>query len=308
MKIQAITNTDFKGLYTDKSAQNRGNWKIEYQPYSWEKLNMYKFGTASQEEWNILANSLPDNEKHFTETKPRKYDWYPKEGRESCRDILGTEFYYHDFETKKMRNVIDHKEALNLEDSLNVLNRKLARFLDLKEEEMKSLEDIFKSDKEIINKHSADFDHYSSDYDDSFLSRTNDKKYNKQKMVEHKNGLKEKADTMFDNIQKYIGLRTSSEQVKEKRLNIEQEIALINKAKNSGNLIDISQRVYVYDPNKKLWDALQNIQAVKNKLVALPHRTISVREILNEIGAHIKECDIPEKAIEYIDMLIKYRR
>ena len=308
MRIQAITNTDFKGLYTDKSAQNRGDWKVEYQPYSWEKADMYNFGTAPQEEWDILASSLPDNEKHFTETRPRKYDFYPKEGRESCRDILGTEFYYHDFETKKMRNVIDHKEALNLEESLNVLNKKLARFLDLKEEEMESLESIFKNDKEILDKHSGNFDYYSGDYDQGILARINDKKYNKQKMVEYKNGLKEKADTMFDNIQKYISIRNSSIQVKEKRLNIEQEIAKINKAKNSGNLIDISQRVYVYDPNKKLWDALHNVQMAKNKLIALPHRTISVREILNEIRANVIASDIPEKAIKYIDILIKYRR
>ena len=307
MKIYAIQNTKFMGLYTNKSAQNDGNWKIEYQPYSWEKIYQQKFGTAKQEEWDILSNTLPDNEKHFFETKPRKYDWYPKEGRESCTDILGTEFYYHDFETKKMRNEIDHLEAMNREDSLNVFNKKLRRFINLKEEEMQNLENEFITSKKAAEKSSENFNYHSNDYNLGLLSRTNSKDYNKNKMTEYKNALKKETDKLFDNIQKYIKLRKSSEEVAQKRLDIEQEISLIKQERENGNIIDISQRVYTYDPNKKLWDALHNIETVKNKLVILPHKTITVKEILSEIGAHIKAQDIPDAAIKYIDKLITSR-
>ena len=49
MKIQAInTNTNFKGLFTDKSAQNNGNWRMEYRrtagkaiiPEKWQIKNV----------------------------------------------------------------------------------------------------------------------------------------------------------------------------------------------------------------------------------------------------------------------------
>ena len=49
MKIQAInTNTNFKGLFTDKSAQNNGNWRMEYQPYSWESNNTGKMANKER--------------------------------------------------------------------------------------------------------------------------------------------------------------------------------------------------------------------------------------------------------------------
>lgn len=45
----------------------------------------------------------------------------------------------------------------------------------------------------------------------------------------------------------------------------------------------------------------------KSKIVALPHKTISVREILNAVGGKVKETDIPNLAIKYIDTLIEKR-
>ena len=41
MKINAINNTNFRGLFTDKSSQNGSNWKMEYSPYAWESPNRY---------------------------------------------------------------------------------------------------------------------------------------------------------------------------------------------------------------------------------------------------------------------------
>ena len=68
MRIQAInTNTNFKGLFTNKSNENGGNWKMEYQPYSWEKNADGDIGyMANKERVDVYASRLPDNEEIFT--------------------------------------------------------------------------------------------------------------------------------------------------------------------------------------------------------------------------------------------------
>ena len=93
MKIQAInTNTNFKGLFTDKSAQNNGNWRMEYQPYSWESNNTGKM--ANKERIDIYANMLPDNEEIYTKNK----GYYA----ETSGDILGTTSYYKTYDGRML--------------------------------------------------------------------------------------------------------------------------------------------------------------------------------------------------------------
>ena len=71
-------------------------------------------------------------------------------------------------------------------------------------------------------------------------------------------------------------------------------------------MIDISRRD-IYDPNKALWSALQNIKEAAEKYVSLPHKTISVQEILKAVGTKAKKVDIPKLAVQYVDTLIQKR-
>ena len=71
-------------------------------------------------------------------------------------------------------------------------------------------------------------------------------------------------------------------------------------------MIDISRRD-IYDPNKALWQAMQNIKDAVEKYVSLPHKTISVQEILKAIDTKAKNVDISKLAIQYVDSLIRNR-
>ena len=120
MKINAINNTNFRGLFTDKSSQNGGNWKMEYSPYAWESPNGYNLSKMdTQRDIDIFGTVLPDNEKIYTENYNRK----------SAKDILGTEFYYETYDGR-VRKTITEVPAMNREDSLRVYNSKLQKFLE----------------------------------------------------------------------------------------------------------------------------------------------------------------------------------
>ena len=74
MKINAINNTNFKGLFTNKSSQNGGNWRMEYSPYAWESKNGWEIDSkmANQSGIDIFGTCLPDNEKIYTEKNGKK--------------------------------------------------------------------------------------------------------------------------------------------------------------------------------------------------------------------------------------------
>jgi len=307
MKIQAISNTNFRGLYTDKSAQNGGDWKMEYQPYSWEIKEWSTFGTARQLDVDIYSSNLPDNEKIFTPAQIKKESYYPFEqtivGKESCHDILGTEFYYTNFDNKIMRNRIDHLEAMNREDSLNVLNKKLDKFMMMKEEALKSLESSFKGHKDNIHNIVLKFHTYKDKFNNQLFTSNS----NVKNMISAEDDMEKETFAAFEDFKNYTQIKKSQDDVRKSRVDIAQEAEQLKNAREQGKLIDISRRVYVYDPNKPLWEALQNIESAKEKIVALPHKTISVKDILAAIDAKADTKDIAGKAIKYIDNLIKYK-
>lgn len=320
MKIQAINHINFQGIYIDKSKENNGNWKIEYKPYSWELSNTTdsyydkqghwhsenRFGTAEQIDVDLKANKLPDNEKIYIPPKEIKY--WAQTGRESCHDILGTEFYYRDFDSKSMRNKIDHMEALNREDSLRIYNKKLAKFLEMKDKRFQELESELKTHHDNIKTYSSNFNSYSIDYDRSFIDRCRSKDTNESSMVNEKERMTKEFDSFYKKLEEYIGIRQSLNDTKNLILKNEKEIAILEEARNAGRLIDISQRVSTYDPNKPLWEALKDVSKSIDKIVALPHRTISVKSILGYIGETINSGDVSDKAIKYIDELIHKAR
>lgn len=308
MKIQAINNNIFKGLYTDKSAQNNNNWKVEYQPYSWEVTGMgeYEFGSGVQTDVDILATELPDNEKIYVPSKyANQYYNKPEHGRESCHDILGTEFYYHDFDTNTMQNKIDYKEALNREDSLKVYNQKLGKFLEMKEKALTDLEEIFSMQKKRIIYDCNSFDEYAEDYDKNIFDCERSERHNKCYMVGYKNKIEDETKHLFDNIEKYTKIRKSMNSVKKLILDNENQINILKRARERGNLIDISQRIFVDNPNKPLLDALQNINKAKDKIVALPNQTVFLQDILKTLNIKYYSKFAAMKVINVVDELVK---
>lgn len=301
--INTVQRTNFKGLFIDKSVENKGNWKMEYHPYSWEiNPNTKNFGNAHQTEWDIYANDLPDNEKRFT---PKGKDCrYPSQ--EYCTDILRTKFYLTDHYTGSIRRHITDAEAMNLEESLIVKNKKLNAFLqekDLKKNELKkSIEDI---STEIDDSHRA-FLSCSRDYNEDIFDRINSKKSNKYNMDKYHTEVYELSEKMHDNTNKYTKLMDSKDAVKTIIENNNEQLALIKLAKDNKALIDISRRD-IYDPNKLLYDALQNLKTASKKIIALPHRVISVEEVLSCIKGKIKSADIPMEAIKIVDKVIAHR-
>ena len=296
MKINAISNTNFKGLFTDKSAQNGGNWKMEYSPYAWE-AKYFKIDSkmADQENIDIFGTCLPDNEKIYTN----------ENGKKSAKDILGTEFYY-EYENGKVRKTITEVPAMNREDSLKVYNKKLDKFLKMKkdksEEMKKEVSDITKP----FDSRSEEFYERVDDMKNSYFGRTYYLKSSAEVMDRVFTKMRDSAEILAKKFDEYATLRDSMDYVKHYISENKAEIELLEEKRKSGKLIDISRRD-VYDPNQALWKALQNVREAAQKYVALPHKTISVREILNAVGGKVKEADIPNLAIKYIDTLIKKR-
>lgn len=295
MKINAINNTNFKGLFTNKSSQNGGNWKMEYSPYAWESRNWYNLSKMdTQRDIDIFGTVLPDNEKIYTENYNRK----------SAKDILGTEFYYE--QDGKIRKTITEVPAMNREDSLRVYNSKLQKFLEMKSNKLASIAqtiiDIPNGFADMCSK----FNERARDIKQGYFARSYTLEGSSNEMTTQFDNMTRSANKAVDEFKQYKSMRESMDFVKKYIAENDKEIELLSEKRNAGKLIDISKRD-TYDPNKKLWQALQNIKEAVDKYVSLPHKTISVQEILNNIGKDIKKADIPKIAIEYVDYLISNR-
>lgn len=290
MKINAINNTNFKGLFTNKSTND--NWRMEYSPYSWESNNTSKM--VPKQKFNIYDSILPDNEEYYIKGSGFA---------ESSKDILGTESYYvsHD---GKMRKTITEMPAMNREESLNILDKKLDKFMEIKNIAMSAI----KKDTELVKsstiKSEQRFIDYYNDTQSGFFRRENPIQSSCTKMKYEFDNVRNNTVQLYNNLNNYIKLRDSYETIKKQQATNESEIKLLKELRSKNQLIDISRRD-IYDPNKALWDALQDIKKVIGKFVCLPHKTISVEEILKMVGPKVKNADIPQKAIEYVDVLIR---
>ena len=287
MKIQAInTNTNFKGLFTDKSAQNNGNWRMEYQPYSWESNNTGKM--ANKERIDIYANMLPDNEEIYTKNK----GYYA----ETSGDILGTTSYYKTYDGR-MRRTIDEMPAMNREDSLKVLDKKLGKFLEQKQELRKELEANF--DRQTLAIRSSS-DIASYELDNTFWTKKNIK----NNMDNAARELKNNADIMYQNSQNYIKLMGSIDAVRQTKENGQKEIKQIEELRKSGKLIDISRRD-IPNPNEALKQALADIRAAAGKFLCLPHKLMSMDEILKIVNPRNLSSGYNNEIMHHIEKLIK---
>lgn len=290
MKIQAInTNTNFKGLFTDKSAQNNGNWRMEYQPYSWESNNTGKM--ANKERIDIYANMLPDNEEIYTKNK----GYYA----ETSGDILGTTSYYKTYDGR-MRRTIDEMPSLNREDSLKVLDKKLGKFLEQKQELRKELEANFDRQTLAIRSSSDNYNIASYELDNTFWTKKNIK----NNMDNAARELKNNADIMYQNSQNYIKLMGSIDAVRQTKENGQKEIKQIEELRKSGKLIDISRRD-IPNPNEALKQALADIRAAAGKFLCLPHKLMSMDEILKIVNPRNLSSGYNNEIMHHIEKLIK---
>ena len=297
MKIQAInTNTNFRGLFTDKTSQNGGNWRMEYQPYSWEKNEAGEIGKmANKARISLYDTKLPDNEEIFKENGR----WY----KEISMDILGTSSYYKAYDGK-MRRTITEMPAMSREDSLKVLDKKYERFLSEKQDKKYSLEKAFGTFMEGAEKASKSYDSWSNYFNEGYFDRSSSRKEIKKSMDEQKQNLKRELDGMYENARNYMNLRDSMDSVKFTRQKIQNEILRIKILRESGKLIDISSRT-VENPNAPLQAALQNIKAAAEKFVCLPHKLISMSEILKQVNPRVIQDGYNNEIIYYIESLIK---
>ena len=290
MKIQAInTNTNFKGLFTDKSAQNNGNWRMESQPYSWESNNTGKM--ANKERIDIYANMLPDNEEIYTKNK----GYYA----ETSGDILGTTSYYKTYDGR-MRRTIDEMPAMNREDSLKVLDKKLGKFLEQKQELRKELEANFDRQTLAIRSSSDNYNIASYELDNTFWTKKNIK----NNMDNAARELKNNADIMYQNSQNYIKLMGSIDAVRQTKENGQKEIKQIEELRKSGKLIDISRRD-IPNPNEALKQALADIRAAAGKFLCLPHKLMSMDEILKIVNPRNLSSGYDNEIMHHIEKLIK---
>ena len=290
MKIQAInTNTNFKGLFTDKSAQNNGNWRMEYQPYSWESNNTGKM--ANTERIDNYANMLPDNEEIYTKNK----GYYA----ETSGDILGTTSYYKTYDGR-MRRTIDEMPAMNREDSLKVLDKKLGKFLEQKQELRKELEANFDRQTLAIRSSSDNYNIASYELDNTFWTKKNIK----NNMDNAARELKNNADIMYQNSQNYIKLMGSIDAVRQTKENGQKEIKQIEELRKSGKLIDISRRD-IPNPNEALKQALADIRAAAGKFLCLPHKLMSMDEILKIVNPRNLSSGYNNEIMHHIEKLIK---
>lgn len=290
MKIQAInTNTNFKGLFTDKSAQNNGNWRMEYQPYSWESNNTGKM--ANKERIDIYANMLPDNEEIYTKNK----GYYA----ETSGDILGTTSYYKTYDGR-MRRTIDEMPAMNREDSLKVLDKKLGKFLEQKQELRKELEANFDRQTLAIRSSSDNYNIASYELDNTFWTKKNIK----NNMDKAARELKNNADIMYQNSQNYIKLMGSIDAVRQTKENGQKEIKQLEELRKSGKLIDISRRD-IPNPNEALKQALADIRAAAGKFLCLPHKLMSMEEVLKIVNPRNLSSGYNNEIMHHIEKLIK---
>lgn len=290
MKIQAInTNTNFKGLFTDKSAQNNGNWRMQYQPYSWESNNTGKM--ANKERIDIYANMLPDNEEIYTKNK----GYYA----ETSGDILGTTSYYKTYDGR-MRRTIDEMPSMNREDSLKVLDKKLGKFLEQKQELRKELEANFDRQTLAIRSSSDNYNIASYELDNTFWTKKNIK----NNMDNAARELKNNADIMYQNSQNYIKLMGSIDAVRQTKENGQKEIKQLEELRKSGKLIDISRRD-IPNPNEALKQALADIRAAAGKFLCLPHKLMSMEEVLKIVNPRNLSSGYNNEIMHHIEKLIK---
>ncbi len=292
MKINAINTTNFKGLFTDKTAQNGGNWRMEYSPYSWESNNTSKM--ANKKKVDVYSSYLPDNEEIYTKFS---------ETAENSKDILGTESYYKRSDGK-MRRTITEVPAMNREESLKVQNKKYDAFLEMKKEEFSRLRNNVTGITDKVDNSVTDFRKYAADVPLGFFTAAYDRRYAVNQMSKEFDTVLDSAKNAYTNFLDYDKLRISADNVRSVQKRNAEEIDKLANLRKAGQLIDISRRD-INDADKPLIESLvRGFNTIRSKFVCLPHRLISMDEVMRTLGRAAEVPDNKQLIIDYIKRLI----
>lgn len=199
-----------------------------------------------------------------------------------------------------MRRTIDEMPAMNREDSLKVLDKKLEKFLEQKQELRKELEANFDRQTLAIRSSSDNYNIASYELDNTFWTKKNIK----NNMDNAARELKNNADIMYQNSQNYIKLMGSIDAVRQTKENGQKEIKQIEELRKSGKLIDISRRD-IPNPNEALKQALADIRAAAGKFLCLPHKLMSMDEILKIVNPRNLSSGYNNEIMHHIEKLIK---
>lgn len=301
MFINPISRISFQGKYIDRSEENGGLRYMEYSPYSWESDNTSKM--APIQRLNILSDELPDNEEIYTPFT----DKVRKIGRESSKDLLGTEFRFVNntglFETSGEK--IIPVSAMNLENSLIVQLKKIDIFLNKKSTLKDNLQKMFESNNNDIGDAHKEFLNFSEKYDKNFFG----KKKSKNQMDNSENILATKSLLLMKNIKNYIQLEKSIDKFEKEKENNSETLKLLWYMRRKNNLIDIS----CADKKNQMLPLLEflhsispkNIQDSAQKVIVLPHKVIFIEKLLNTINTKIGDTDFVQKVLSTVQDMIK---
>lgn len=263
MKIQAVNNTNFKGLFLDKTRENNNNWRMEYYPYSWESNNTSKM--ERKEKIDLTADKLPNNEEIYTETNT-----FEKNSLKRSEDILGTVSYWEKG-NGEMRRTITEMPAFDRLTSLNVYRTKMNVFRSMQERNLTKLGESFNS----IHDNARVWNARIADKAAKFFPSSSDLIYYGQKLGDCE-------QEMNTNIRKFLSILNGYTKGKNHMENIREEIEALENAKKNGKLIDISRRD-IADRNRPLYEALYRFQGreiPEDFIVALANKSIKLRNLV----------------------------
>lgn len=274
MRIQSINNCNFEGQYITKSKGSK--WWVEYMPYSWEN---YNHSTAEPITFiNLLSPTLPNNEQ--ISKSVYKQNVLQKE---VTSDIFGKTTSIYNAVEETRHNDIRELPSMNRERSIQVYIDKLEMFLKMKEDYQKDVEHQLQETYNQIRELSDVFDQHSKDYDSGFLVSKNTNRENKDLMTQAKEKIMDRIESEKKQQEHLKQLNKSMDSVKKQIIELRKELEIIRKAKNTGKIIDISVRT-VFDADRPLWNALKDMRSANDKIIVLPHRTISMRKIIAQMN------------------------
>ena len=116
--------------------------------------------------------------------------------------------------------------------------------------------------------------------------------------------VKNSLDSTADNAKNYIKLMGSIDAVRQTKENGQKEIKQLEELRKSGKLIDISRRD-IPNPNEALKQALADIRAAAGKFLCLPHKLMSMDEILKIVNPRNLSSGYNNEIMHHIEKLIK---
>lgn len=212
-----------------------------------------------------------------------------------------------------MRRTIDEMPSLNREDSLKVLDKKLGKFLEQKQELRKELEKQLTTRDANVTDAIKQYDHWSNQHQEGYeygqglwqksegMSRMQTAKNH---MDQNHAVVKNSLDSTADNAKNYIKLMGSIDAVRQTKENGQKEIKQLEELRKSGKLIDISRRD-IPNPNEALKQALADIRAAAGKFLCLPHKLMSMDEVLKIVNPRNLSSGYNNEIMHHIEKLIK---